>query len=71
MFESIQAWAPHTAERVLKPGGRALMKLFAGPGFQEPVASRGGWAEASLSKPRASGSGGAEMYLLAKDFLMV
>ncbi len=55
----------------MKPGGRALMKLFAGPGFQEPVASRGGWAEVSLSKPRASGSGGAEMYLLAKDFLMV
>jgi 23S rRNA (uridine2552-2'-O)-methyltransferase len=60
------------AERVLKPGGSALIKVFQGSGFQELVAaSRGKFARVKLSKPQASRSRSPEMYLLAKDFLMV
>ncbi len=60
------------AERVLKPGGSALIKVFQGSGFQELVsASRRRFAKVRLSKPQASRSRSPEMYLLAKDFAMV
>lgn len=64
--------APDMAERVLKPGGGALIKVFEGSGFQEPAAaSRGKFAKVRLSKPQASRCRSPEIYLLAKDFLMV
>jgi len=60
------------AGRLLKPGGDALIKVFQGAGFQELLRSaRGSFAQVRLSKPQASRSRSAEMYLLAKDFLMV
>ena len=60
------------AARVLKPGGSALIKVFQGSGFQELVAgSRRKFAKVRLFKPQASRSRSPEMYLLAKDFLMV
>lgn len=60
------------AGRVLKPGGDALIKIFQGAGFQELLCSaRAGFAQVRLSKPQASRSRSPEMYLLAKDFLMV
>ncbi|HZO24011.1 MAG TPA: SAM-dependent methyltransferase [Steroidobacteraceae bacterium] len=61
-----------TAGRLLKPGGAALIKMFQGAGFQELVRSaRAGVAQVRLSKPQASRARSPEMYLLAKDFLMV
>ncbi len=60
------------AERVLKPGGSALIKLFQGSGFRQLVtASCGRFARVRLCKPQVSRSRSPEMYLLAKDFLMV
>jgi len=60
------------SERVLNPHGSALIKVFQGSGFQELRAvARGRFAQVRLSKPQASRSRSAEMYLLAKDFLMV
>ena len=60
------------AARVLKPEGSALIKVFQGAGFQELVAeSRQKFAKVKLQKPDASRSRSAELYLLAKGFLMV
>ena len=60
------------AGRVLKPQGSALIKVFQGSGFQELVrAARDRFAQVRLCKPQASRSRSPEMYLLAKDFLMV
>jgi 23S rRNA (uridine2552-2'-O)-methyltransferase len=60
------------AERVLKPGGRALIKVFQGAGFQELVqAARKRFAKVKLVKPTASRSRSPEIYLLATDFLLV
>jgi 23S rRNA (uridine2552-2'-O)-methyltransferase len=59
-------------QRVLKPGGYALIKVFQGSRLQERVAvSRRKFAKVRLSKPQVSRSRNPEMYLLAKDFLMV
>jgi 23S rRNA (uridine2552-2'-O)-methyltransferase len=60
------------SERVLKRGGDALIKVFQGAGFQELVgAARGKFAKVKLTKPTASRARSAEIYLLAKDFLLV
>ncbi|HEY6483672.1 MAG TPA: 23S rRNA (uridine(2552)-2'-O)-methyltransferase RlmE [Steroidobacteraceae bacterium] len=60
------------AQRVLKPHGAALIKVFQGAGFQELIgATRRNFAAVRLCKPHASRSRSPEMYLLAKDFLMV
>ncbi len=60
------------AERVLKPEGCALIKLFQGAGFQEVVAlSRRKFAKVKLCKPEASRSRSPELYLLAKGFRLV
>jgi 23S rRNA (uridine2552-2'-O)-methyltransferase len=60
------------AQRVLKPHGHALIKVFQGAGFQELVrATRGQFARVKLQKPAASRARSAEMYLLAMDFLLV
>jgi 23S rRNA (uridine2552-2'-O)-methyltransferase len=60
------------AERVLKPGGDALIKAFQGAGFDELVASaRARFARVKLVKPPASRSRSPEIYLLARQFRMV
>ena len=60
------------SERVLKPHGHALIKVFQGAGFQELVqAARRKFGRVKLQKPAASRARSAEMYLLAMDFLLV
>jgi 23S rRNA (uridine2552-2'-O)-methyltransferase len=60
------------AERVLKPDGSALIKVFQGAGFQEFVAlGRRKFTKVRLCKPEASRSRSPELYLLAKGFLLV
>jgi 23S rRNA (uridine2552-2'-O)-methyltransferase len=60
------------AERVLKPGGDALIKLFQGSGFQELVqGARGRYGRVKLVKPQASRSRSPEIYLLAMQFRLV
>jgi 23S rRNA (uridine2552-2'-O)-methyltransferase len=60
------------AERVLKPGGDALIKVFQGAGFSELVqAARGRFARVKLVKPPASRSRSPEIYLLARQFRLV
>lgn len=60
------------AARVLKGGGDALIKVFQGSGFQEPVQdARGRFAKVKLIKPAASRARSPEMYLLAKGFRLV
>jgi 23S rRNA (uridine2552-2'-O)-methyltransferase len=60
------------AERVLKPDGSALIKVFQGAGFQELVATaRRTFAKVKLCKPEASRSRSPELYLLAKGFRLV
>lgn len=58
--------------QVLKPGGSALIKLFQGAGFTELLAvARKHFVKTKLHKPEASRARSAELYLLAKHFLMV
>jgi 23S rRNA (uridine2552-2'-O)-methyltransferase len=60
------------AERVLKPEGCALIKVFQGAGFQELLATaRRKFAQVKLIKPEASRSRSPELYLLAKRLTMV
>jgi 23S rRNA (uridine2552-2'-O)-methyltransferase len=60
------------AAQVLNPRGSALIKVFQGFGFQELLdAARRRFAQVRLCTPQASRSRRPEMYLLAKDFLMV
>ncbi|MEJ1964789.1 MAG: SAM-dependent methyltransferase [Gammaproteobacteria bacterium] len=59
-------------DRVLKPAGCALIKVFQGVGFQEFVAlARSRFARVKLCKPEASRSRSPELYLLAKGFRLV
>ena len=60
------------AARVLKRNGTALIKVFQGAGFEELVrGARKQFATVKLLKPQASRSRSAELYLLAKAFVMV
>jgi len=60
------------AQRVLKPGGDALIKVFQGAGFQELVqGAREGFGRVKLVKPQASRSRSPEIYLLAMQFRLV
>src|SRR6516225_11912357 len=60
------------AERVLKPDGAALIKVFQGSGFQELVQStRRRYGRVKLVKPQASRSRSPEMYLLAMQYRLV
>jgi 23S rRNA (uridine2552-2'-O)-methyltransferase len=60
------------AERVLKPGGDALIKVFQGAGFAELVqAARRRFAYVKLVKPPASRTRSPEIYLLARQFRLV
>jgi 23S rRNA (uridine2552-2'-O)-methyltransferase len=59
-------------ERVLKPGGHALIKVFQGSGFVELLqGARGRFGRVKLLKPEASRSRSPEMYLLAMQFRLV
>jgi 23S rRNA (uridine2552-2'-O)-methyltransferase len=60
------------AERVLKPGGSARIKVFQGAGFKELLqAARGKFSEVKLMKPLASRSRSPESYLLAMQYRLV
>jgi 23S rRNA (uridine2552-2'-O)-methyltransferase len=60
------------AARVLKPDGCALIKVFQGAGFEDLVrAARLQFVKVKLVKPQASRARSAELYLLAKAFVMV
>jgi len=60
------------AERVLKPDGAALIKVFQGSGFQELVqGARRRYGRVKLVKPQASRSRSPEIYLLATQFRLV
>ncbi|HVN46056.1 MAG TPA: 23S rRNA (uridine(2552)-2'-O)-methyltransferase RlmE [Steroidobacteraceae bacterium] len=60
------------AERVLKPDGNALIKVFQGSGFVELLqAARARFGAVKLLKPQASRSRSPEMYLLAMQFRLV
>jgi 23S rRNA (uridine2552-2'-O)-methyltransferase len=60
------------AERVLKPGGGALIKVFQGAGFQELLQrTRRTFNRVKLIKPEASRSRSPEIYLLAMQFRLV
>jgi 23S rRNA (uridine2552-2'-O)-methyltransferase len=60
------------AGQLLKREGSALIKVFQGVGFTELIAgARNKFAKTKLVKPEASRARSAELYLLAKHFLMV
>ena len=57
------------AERALKDGGGALIKVFQGAGFDALLrAARGRFAKVKLVKPAASRARSPEVYLLAREF---
>jgi 23S rRNA (uridine2552-2'-O)-methyltransferase len=60
------------ADRVLAPGGDALIKLFQGAGFDDIVReARRRYGRVVTKKPKASRSRSPEIYLLARQFGMV
>ena len=60
------------SDKVLKPGGTALIKVFQGSGFTELLAAtRRRFAKVRMLKPEASRARSPELYLLAKDFTIV
>ena len=60
------------ADRVLAPGGDALIKLFQGAGFDEIVReARRRYGRVVTKKPKASRTRSPEIYLLARQFGMV
>jgi 23S rRNA (uridine2552-2'-O)-methyltransferase len=60
------------ADRVLAPGGDALIKLFQGAGFDEIIReARRRYGRVVTKKPKASRSRSPEIYLLARQFGMV
>lgn len=57
------------ARRILKPGGRLLMKLFSVPDTRPLLTIlRGLFREVKLTRPDSSRSGSAEMYVIAMGF---
>lgn len=57
------------AEKMLKPGGAMLVKIFHGSGFDELVKqARSSFAKVVIRKPSASRSRSKETYLLAKGY---
>jgi 23S rRNA (uridine2552-2'-O)-methyltransferase len=60
------------ADRVLAPGGDALVKLFQGAGFEEIIReARRRFGRVVTKKPKASRTRSPEIYLLARQFGMV
>ncbi|MBA2649443.1 MAG: 23S rRNA (uridine(2552)-2'-O)-methyltransferase RlmE [Legionella sp.] len=57
------------ANKMLKPGGTMLIKIFHGTGFEEMVKqARLSFKKVAIRKPAASRSRSKESYLLAKDY---
>jgi 23S rRNA (uridine2552-2'-O)-methyltransferase len=57
------------ADKMLKPGGTMLVKIFHGSGFDELVKqARSSFGKVIIRKPSASRSRSKETYLLAKDY---
>ncbi|HAT6957589.1 TPA: 23S rRNA (uridine(2552)-2'-O)-methyltransferase RlmE [Legionella pneumophila] len=57
------------AEKMLKPGGNMLVKIFHGSGFDELVKqARASFEKVVIRKPSASRSRSKETYLLAKGY---
>ncbi|MDP3269155.1 MAG: 23S rRNA (uridine(2552)-2'-O)-methyltransferase RlmE [Legionella sp.] len=57
------------AEKMLKPGGSMLVKVFHGSGFDDLVKqARGSFEKVTIRKPQASRSRSKETYLLAKGY---
>lgn len=57
------------ARRILKPGGRLLMKVFAGPDTRPILtALRAIFREVKMTRPESSRSGSAEMYVVGLGF---
>jgi len=57
------------AEKMLKPGGTMLVKIFHGSGFDELVKkTRASFDKVAIRKPAASRSRSKETYLLAKGY---
>lgn len=57
------------ADKMLKPGGTMLVKIFHGSGFDELVKqARSSFAKVTIRKPSASRSRSKETYLLAKGY---
>jgi 23S rRNA (uridine2552-2'-O)-methyltransferase len=55
------------AQRVLRPGGDLLVKVFQGEGFDELVRGlRGNYQKVVIRKPRASRPRSREVYALAR-----
>lgn len=60
------------ADRVLVPGGDALVKVFQGAGFDELIReARRRYGRVVMKKPKASRTRSPEIYLLARQFGMV
>jgi 23S rRNA (uridine2552-2'-O)-methyltransferase len=60
------------ADRVLAPGGDALVKLFQGEGFDQLIrTARSRYGRVVTKKPKASRTRSPEIYLLARQFGMV
>ena len=58
-------------QRVLKPKGTLLVKVFQGEGFQEYVtALRKCFKRVVIRKPQASRKESREVYLLATDYIL-
>jgi 23S rRNA (uridine2552-2'-O)-methyltransferase len=56
------------ALKFLKPGGALVMKVFQGSGFEALVkATRAGFSEVKLKKPKASRQRSPEVYVLARN----
>ncbi len=57
------------AQRVLRPGGSFVCKVFQGEGFDEFVkTARNSFERVRVIKPEASRSGSREVYLVARNF---
>ena len=57
------------AQKILKPNGTMLIKVFQGAGFDTLVtATRASFKKVSIRKPMASRAQSREMYLLAKGY---
>lgn len=71
--QSRSMWLAETVldvgERVIRPGGALLVKVFQGEGYDIYLASlKARFAKVTTRKPRASRTRSREMYLLARGF---
>lgn len=61
----------NVAQQILKPGGSLLLKIFQGSGFEDFLkALRVHFKPVVIRKPDASRSRSAEVYLLAKNYVV-